>query len=76
MSKLEIKLVRQSQQLTFNLRCKHFRLIPPSLRVKALVKTPEGYQIADQTSFRFLCARVGENVRNMPGKPIRINGVA
>ena len=62
---LEIKLVKQSQQLTFNLRCKHFRLVPPSLRVKALVKTPEGYRIADQASFRFLCARVGENVRNI-----------
>lgn len=63
----EVKLVRQSQQLTFNLRCKHWQIIPPTyrLRVKALVRTPEGYRIAEQTSSGFLCARIGESVRNI-----------
>ena len=37
------KLARRKEQLTFNIRCKHMKLIPPSLVVKPLVKTPEGY---------------------------------
>ena len=49
---LRVKLVRQKEQLTFSIRCKHFQLLPDSLTVKPLVKTPEGRKIAKQTSFR------------------------
>ena len=59
------KLVRQRQQLTFNMRCKCLQLILSSLHVKALVKTPEGYKIARTTSYCFLCARIGEKIRNI-----------
>ena len=61
-----VRLVRQKEQLTFNIRCKHLQLLPSSLRIKPLVKTPEGYKIARETSFRFLRARINENVQN-PG---------
>ena len=39
---LQVKLARQKEQLTFNIRCKHLHLLPNSLTVKPLVKTPEG----------------------------------
>ena len=60
-----IRLAKQREHLTFNLRCKQLRLSTSSLSVKPLVRTAEGYQIAKQTSFRFLCARINENVRNI-----------
>ena len=51
--------------MKFDLRCKHCCVVSPRLRVKALVKTLEGHRIAEQTSFHFLCAQVGENIRSL-----------
>ena len=41
-----LRLARYKEQLTFNLRCKHLQLLPKSLLVKPLVKTPDGHKIA------------------------------
>ena len=63
--RLRTRLARQKQQLTFNIRCKHLQLLPRSLCLRPMVKTPEGYRIARQTGFRFLRARINENTRNI-----------
>ena len=56
-----VKMTRQREQLTFNIRCKHSQIFPQSLSIKPLVKTREGHRIARQTSLRFVVTRINEN---------------
>ena len=53
------------QHLTFNIRAKRYGLIPRSLRVRPLVHSQEGRQIAMKTSRNFLLARIRENVKKI-----------
>ena len=64
-TRAECKLARLREQLTFNIRCKYMKVILPSLKVKPLVKTAEGYRIAKECSYRFLLARIKENVSSI-----------
>ena len=57
------KIATQKQQLTFNHRCKYHGVLPPSLRVRPLVKTNAGRRIAKRASFQFLSARISQNTR-------------
>jgi len=59
------KIAAQKQQLTFNYRCKHYGLHPPSLRVRPLVNTNTGRKIARRASGQFLCARTSENATSI-----------
>ena len=54
------KIARQYQHITFNNKCRRYEVIPRSLRVKPLVDTDEGQQIASRASSRFLSAWSGE----------------
>ena len=57
------KMATTKQHLAFNLRAKRYNLIPRSLRVKPLVTSQEGRNIANNTSRSFLLARISQNVR-------------
>ena len=59
----EEKIATYKQHLAFNLRTKRYGLTPRSLRVRPLVSTQEGRDIARRTSYRFLGARITQNVR-------------
>ncbi|UYV72219.1 hypothetical protein LAZ67_9002228 [Cordylochernes scorpioides] len=52
------KFARTKHSLYFNHRIKDLNIIPPSLNVKALVKTPYGRQVARRASIQFVKARI------------------
>ena len=57
------RIATQRQHLAFNYRCKRYQLMPRCLRVKPLVQSHEGEQIAERTSRQFLCAQIEHNHR-------------
>ena len=59
------RIARQKQHIAFNSRCRRYQLTPRSLRVKPLVDTAEGRQIAQRASAQFLAARINENYRTL-----------
>ena len=47
----------------YNIWCRDEGMIPASLRIKPLVRTKEGYAIAEHTSQAFLWARIHQTFR-------------
>ena len=60
-----VKIARQQQNIAFNTRCRCYKLIPRSLRVKPLVNTSEGQRIARRASTQFLNAQIDDNYRSL-----------
>ncbi len=60
-----LKIARQHQHIAFNTRCRRYKIIPRSLRVKPLVDTAGGRRIAARTSSQFLSARIDEGYRSL-----------
>ena len=55
------KVAAQQQHLSFNRRCKHCSLIPPSLQARPLVNSYRGRRIAMIASRQYLGARIAQN---------------
>ena len=55
------QLADYEQHLTFNYKCKNYKVFPASLHVKPLVNTRYGKKIAREASLRYVHARVLEN---------------
>jgi len=56
----EKRQIRVISVVASNTRCRRYRIIPRSLRVKPLVDTAGGRRIAARTSSQFLSARIDE----------------
>ena len=63
--KTSIQLARLQQRITFNRKCRHYRLLPKCLYVKPLVRIAKGHKIATSTSQKFLGAQIQESYRKM-----------
>ncbi|UYV66357.1 hypothetical protein LAZ67_4001441 [Cordylochernes scorpioides] len=63
LEKTMIKFARTKHSSYFNHRFKDLNIIPPSLNVKALVRTSFGRQIARRASLQFVKARIQESHR-------------
>lgn len=63
--KTSTKLSKYKQHTTFNRRCRERHVLPKCLRVKPLVRTAEGHQIAHNASRHFLGARIQECYRKI-----------
>lgn len=48
------KLAKAREQLTFNIKCKRNKLLPPSLRFRPPILTNEAKNIALATGFKYL----------------------
>ena len=52
------KISRTNEHIIFNQRCRRYKIIPKCLRARPAVRTSNGYQIAQQTAFKYLSARI------------------
>jgi len=53
-----VQLANTQEQLIFNIRCKKYKVIPKSLRMKPPIRTPEGFRISKHTSLQYLKAYI------------------
>jgi hypothetical protein len=47
------KAARQREHIAFNMRCRHYHIVPNSLQIRPLVNTTEGYALLRELVFSF-----------------------